>query len=137
MKRHLAMLIAGLSFVAAPLFAVEPATPPSPDDPEETVNAVFIGRYGESFELPHGWTADAESNGLTEIVYIHRKSFDDSGLKPFHPKPSDYKLDRFATLGLLELVVAPGGLRGLSDLRAAKEKELNETGAAFNSSRLG
>lgn len=136
-------VILGLS--AAHSFALEPQAPPSPSvDAVPRIgtiskgaegNSIFVGHYGEVIEFPYGWTAEAELRGMTEAAYFHRKSHDVFGFKPFNPKPADYKLENFAPLGLMELVVvpknAPGGLRRLADIRAAKEKELKASGAAF------
>ncbi|MBI2384555.1 MAG: hypothetical protein HYV14_00940 [Elusimicrobia bacterium] len=76
-----------------------------------------------------------EVKGETEVVYFHRNFSDDKGLAPFKPKPSNYKLDDFARLELMELMVipkrAPGGLRSLAELRAAKDKESAKAGAEY------
>ncbi|MBI2385373.1 MAG: hypothetical protein HYV14_05090 [Elusimicrobia bacterium] len=76
-----------------------------------------------------------EVKGETEVVYFHRNFYDDKGLAPFKLKPSNYKLDDFARLELMELMVipkmAPGGLRSLADIRAAKDKERMEEGADY------
>lgn len=145
MNRNLAPIVVCISLVTGQLFAQDHQGPPSPssvsDSPIGAPTAgpngagLFIGHYGEAFAIPYGWTAEAELHGATETVYIHRKSHDDFGLQPFRPQPSDYKLENFARLGLLELIVVPknipGGLRSLSDIRAAKEKELKSISATF------
>lgn len=121
--------------------AIEPAAPPPPyaattEKPSDG-SSLFVGAYGEIIELPYGWTADPIMRGAAEIVYIHRKSFDDFGLKPFRPKPSDYKPENFEALGLMELMVipknAPGGFRSLAELRQAKEEELLSSGTEYKS----
>lgn len=96
---------------------------------------MFVGHYGETIELPHNWTAEAELRDETEVVYLHRKSHDDFGFRPFQPKKADYKPETFTQMGLAELVVipkdAPGGLRSLKAIRAAKESELKQIGAEY------
>lgn len=143
MKRSLASLIFCLALSSGLLFAREPQAPPSPVSASQTGSlaagrdgaSIFVGHYGESIVIPHGWTARAELRETTEIVYFHRKFHDDFGYKPFRPKPVDFKLENFAPMGLMELVVvpknAPGGLRSLKDIRLAKEKELDASGAGY------
>lgn len=143
MKRSLAPLIICFALASGRLFAKEPQAPPSPASAPQTGSlaagrdgaSIFVGHYGESIVIPHGWTARAELRETTEIVYFHRKSHDDFGYKPFQPKPADFKLENFAPMGLMELVVVPknvpGGLRSLKDIRLAKEKELEASGAAY------
>lgn len=140
MNDRLKLLAAGLLLSTANIcLAIEPAAPPPPyaattGKPSDG-SSLFVGAYGEIIELPYGWTADPIMRGAAEIVYIHRKSIDDFGLKPFHPNPSDYKPDNFEALGLIELMVipknAPGGFRSLAELRQAKEKELLSSGTEY------
>ncbi|MBI2387226.1 MAG: hypothetical protein HYV14_14635 [Elusimicrobia bacterium] len=144
MKRHLSILVVGLSLFGGRSFAREPQAPPPPTersspagsigkDPQS--GSIFVGHYGETIELPHNWTAEAELRDETEAVYFHRKSHDDFGFRPFQPKKADYKPESFTPMGLVELVVipkdAPGGLRSLKAIRAAKESELKQTGAEY------
>lgn len=144
MKRIFTPLALCLALSAGNLLARESTAPPPPSTSDSSTGALtpgpdgttlFVGHFGETLVVHYGWTAKAEIRGVAEIVHIHRKSHDDFGLRPFQPKPSDFKLENFAPMGLMELVVvpknAPGGLRTLAELRAAKEKELNSIQAAF------
>lgn len=121
------------------------AEPPSPvrQSPASTLGlgagaqgvSLFVGRYGEVIEIPSGWAAKAESRGALEVVYLHPKSHDEFGFKPFSPARSEYKPENFSKQGLMELLVipkdAPGGLKGLAEIRAEKEKELRAQEASF------
>lgn len=145
MKRHIAILLVILALAEARGFAREPLAPPSPSKTASTRvgsigegtdgNSLFIGHYGEAIEFPYLWDAEAELRGGMEVVYFHRKSHDDFGYKPFNPTPADYKLENFAPLGLMELVIipknAPGGLRSLEAIRQAKEQELKNNGVEY------
>lgn len=146
MKRCIAFLAVGLALSAQRSFAREPQAPPSPvlDDaaPKSQAmttnhrgNSVFVGHYGEILELSYGWTAEAELRGDIEAIYIHRKSHDEFGQKPFQPKKSEFKAENFAPKGLIELIVipkkTPGGMRSLKAMRHAKEKELANSGAEY------
>ncbi|PIR15762.1 MAG: hypothetical protein COV48_12560 [Elusimicrobia bacterium CG11_big_fil_rev_8_21_14_0_20_64_6] len=151
MQRSLTILAIGLALSSGRVFALEPQAPPSPVAgvaPRSAVThkdgddySLFVGHYGEAIKIPYGWTAKAELHEATEIVYIHRKSHDDFGYKPFQPKPADFKLENFAPMGLMELVVVPknvpGGLRSLQEIRLAKERELEAAGAAYETSDEG
>lgn len=151
MKRNLALLVICLALTAAQSFAREPQSPPSPSGnggsaqvgavkkgPEGS--SIYVGRYGEAIEFPYGWTAEPQLRGLTEVVYFHRKSHDNFGYRPFRPKAADYKLENFAPMGLMELIVtpknAPGGLRSLKDIRRAKERELKQNGVDYKISEV-
>lgn len=151
MKRHLARLTVGIALAAAQCFAREPGAPPSPvvegnvsqvgtTTQSTKGNSLFVGHYGEILELPYGWTAEAELKGETEAVYIHRKSHDEFGRRPFQPKKSDFKPENFTPMGLMELVVipknAPGGLRSLKELRRAKENELKQNRVNYKISEV-
>lgn len=124
---------AALIFAATIGAAREPMAPPSPFGAAPT--SLFIGHLGQILELPQGWTADAEMRRDTEIVYFHRALVNGDPAQPFNPKPSEYTLGNFASLGLMELVVipkdAPGGLRSLEALREAKEKSLQANRFTF------
>lgn len=139
MKYHRSILAASLVLLGGRTLAREPQAPPSPyaattGQPSGGSN-VFVGTVGGIIELPYGWTADPVMRGEAEIVRIHRKSINDFDVKPFNPKPSDYKPENFEALGLMELMVipknAPGGFKSLAELRQAKEKELLSSGAEY------
>lgn len=149
MKISALMFAACLALAATQVSAREPKAPPSPLADEASTQPgmiktapnptgygatnLYVGKYGETIEVPYNWTAKVETRNETEAVYFHRKFSDDRNLIPFNPKPADYKVENFARLELMELVVipknAPGGFRSLDDLRAAKEKEAATTGA--------
>lgn len=145
MKRYPAPLVVSLALAAAHSFAREPQAPPSPSVDSASRSgmigkgaagsSMFVGHYGEILEIPYGWTAEAEMRGETEAVYLHRKSHDAFGFKPFHPNISDYKPENFAPMGFMELIVipknAPGGLPSLKAIRGAKEVELKQSGAEY------
>lgn len=149
MKRSLAMLCLALALAASPGIALEPKAPPSPiDDAAPRTgkirkgvdgSSIFIGRYGELVEFPYGWTAVAEMRESAELVYVHRKSHDDFGRKPFNPTPADFKPENFSPMGLFELVVvpknAPGGLPSLEAMIQLKEKELKARGVEYRVAR--
>lgn len=148
MKRHLAQLIIGLALANVQLFAREPQAPPSPAVEAAAISgsagrsaegkSLFVGHYGEAIAFPSSWTADAEMQGKTEVVFFHRKFEDDFEIKPFRPKKSDYRPENFTPMGLMELVVlpkdAPGGLGSLAAIRSAKELELKKQGADYEMS---
>ncbi|MDP3541342.1 MAG: hypothetical protein Q8T11_02610 [Elusimicrobiota bacterium] len=97
--------------------------------------SLFVGKYGETIEIPYYWTAFVESRGQAEAVYFHRKFRDDQSRVPFQPKPADFKLKDFSRLELMELVVipksVPGGLGSLEEMRLAKSAELTRNGFQF------
>lgn len=150
MKFHLTILAAGL-ILPGWSFAREPQAPPSPiadgasaktGTIQTTPNSsgygavtLYVGKYGETIELPYYWSTLVEMKDETEVVYFHRNFSDDRSLVPFKPKPSDYKLEDFARLELMELIVipkkAPGGFRSLAELRANKDKESAKAGANY------
>jgi len=127
-------LAAGLLLTAAVTAAREPLAPPSPYGAAPT-SSLFIGHYGQALEFPSGWAAEAEMRGEAEIVHFHRAFVNGDPTIPFNPKPSEYTLGKFASMGLMELVVIPkdarGGMRSLEALREAKERTLNANGVAF------
>jgi hypothetical protein len=149
MKRQLATLIVGFSLLEGQIFAREPQAPPPPiadsaSSQTGTINTVpnpsgygattlYVGKYGEAIEFPYYWSARAEVRGESEAVYFHRNFSDEQSLVPFKPKPAEYRLDDFARLELMELMVipknAPGALRSLADIRTAKEIESSKIGA--------
>lgn len=145
MKRHLTFLLLSLALGAGLSVAREPQAPPSPTEDGtagkiKTVphpsgygsTNIFVGHYGETVELLHEWIVKAELQGLTEVVYLHRKYRDEKRHELFHPKPGDYTPENFARLELIELIVvpknSPGGLRSLPELRRAKELEIAQKG---------
>lgn len=143
MSRNSLMIAACLALTAVRAASREPKAPPSPVLDSDAAKAgvvktvpgangrgmmtVFVGKYGETVELPFDWSVKGVVNGEIETVYFHRKFSDDQSNVPFNPKPSDFKPDNFGRLELMELVVisksAPNGLRSLQEIRSAKEKE--------------
>lgn len=151
MKGCLAILIVSLTLASGRVFARDPQPPSSTAVDGSSTRAglirgvphprgfgeisLFVGKYGETIEIPYYWAAFVESRGQAEAVYFHRKFSDDQSRVPFLPKAADYKLEKFSRLELMELVVipksAPGGLRSLKEIRRAKEKELTRNGLQF------